>query len=253
MGAPCYLNGFAMLSDRQRQLLAGLGVEVWQRRVPGPGLMAAAATEVATEPAPSPPNSPPAAPASSSPSSPLAALAERIRTCQLCPLHTTRIHTVPGIGAADADWMFIGEAPGQNEDEQGVPFVGRAGQLLDAMLAALRLQRDTIFIANINKCRPPGNRDPRPEEVAACTPYLHEQLAIIQPRIIIALGRVSAQTLLQATEPLAKLRGRAHHYAKTPLVVTYHPAYLLRSPQHKAKAWEDLLLARSIVQTSMGG
>ena len=176
-------------------------------------------------------------------------IAVEISHCQRCQLHETRINTVPGVGSNPADWMFIGEAPGQNEDQQGLPFVGRAGQLLDAMITALHMQRSDVFIANTIKCRPPGNRDPLPVEVAECEFFLHRQLAVVKPKVIVALGRISAQVLLKSSEPLGKLRGRVHQYGKTgiPLVVTYHPAYLLRSPQQKSRAWEDLLLAQSIV------
>ena len=149
--------------------------------------------------------------------------------------------------------MFVGEAPGQHEDEQGLPFVGRAGTLLDAMIQALGMHRDETFIANVIKCRPPGNRDPLPEEVAACEPYLHQQLGQVRPRVIVALGRISAQALLKTTEPLGKMRGRVYQYGAhaTPLVVTYHPAYLLRSPDQKHKTWQDLLLARSLVREAV--
>ncbi len=178
-------------------------------------------------------------------------VAMEINQCQRCPLHATRIKAVPGVGSLQAQWMFIGEAPGQNEDQQGLPFVGRAGQLLDAMIAALRMQRCDVFIANVIKCRPPGNRDPLPEEIAECAPYLHRQLALVKPKVIVALGRVSAQVLLKTNKSLGNLRGKVYRYgsSNTPLVVTYHPAYLLRSPQQKAKSWEDLLLARSVVNS----
>lgn len=179
-------------------------------------------------------------------------IALEISKCQRCQLHETRINTVAGTGSNEADWMFIGEAPGENEDRQGQPFVGRAGQLLDAMIAALQMQRSDVFIANAIKCRPPGNRDPLPVEVVECEPYLHLQLQVVRPKVIVALGRISAQLLLKTSEPLGKLRGKVHHYGKSviPLVATYHPAYLLRSPQQKSKAWEDLLLAQSIVESS---
>ncbi len=179
-------------------------------------------------------------------------VAGEVNHCQRCQLHTTRIKAVAGAGSRDAEWMFIGEAPGQNEDQQGLPFVGRAGQLLDTIIAALQMQRSNVFIANVIKCRPPANRDPIAEEVAACEPYLHRQLALVKPKIIVALGRVSAQALLKTSEPLAKLRGKVHHYgvANTPMIITYHPAYLLRSPGQKFKVWEDLLLAQAIVAGS---
>jgi DNA polymerase len=146
--------------------------------------------------------------------------------------------------------MVIGEAPGVDEDRQGEPFVGRAGQLLNAMLSALGLARKDVYIANILKCRPPGNRDPRPEEAAACRPYLSRQIELVVPRVILAVGRISAQNLLGTDVPLGRLRGRIHYLGDggPPLVVTYHPAYLLRSPEQKAKAWQDLLLAASVVR-----
>ena len=177
---------------------------------------------------------------------------QQVAQCTQCALHQSRKQTVFGVGDARADWLFVGEAPGREEDLQGEPFVGRAGKLLDLMLAALGMSREAVFIANVLKCRPPENRDPTAEEVALCENYLHRQLAIIQPKIIVALGRISAQALLKTDQPLAKLRGATHAYgrADTPLVVTYHPAYLLRSPGQKEKAWEDLWRAKMIVDES---
>ncbi len=172
------------------------------------------------------------------------ALTAAIKTCTLCGLHQTRTQGVPGAGDIHADWLFIGEAPGADEDRQGEPFVGQAGKLLDAMLGALRLQRgENVYIANVLKSRPPGDRDPSPVEVAACLPYLERQIDLIQPKIIVAVGRIAAQNLLATDTPIGKLRGKVHEYRGLPLVVTYHPAYLLRSPADKAKAWEDLVLA----------
>jgi uracil-DNA glycosylase family 4 len=174
-------------------------------------------------------------------------LRERVSACTACDLCKTRTQTVFGVGDTRADWLIIGEAPGADEDRQGEPFVGRAGQLLNAMLLAIGLPRETVFIANILKCRPPGNRDPRPEEVARCLPYLHNQIALLKPKIILAVGRIAAQNLLATDVPLARLRGKLHRFgeADTPLVITYHPAYLLRTPADKRKAWEDLKFARS--------
>jgi uracil-DNA glycosylase len=173
------------------------------------------------------------------------ALAEDIAGCRACGLCSTRNKTVPGVGACDAQWMFVGEAPGADEDAQGEPFVGAAGQLLDNMLAALGLARgDDVFIANVLKCRPPNNRTPDPLETAACRPYLDRQVALVGPSVIVALGKSAACTLLDVDASVASLRNRVHRYHGTPLVVTYHPAYLLRSPADKAKAWEDLLFAR---------
>ncbi len=171
-------------------------------------------------------------------------------TCRQCALHQTRTRTVFGCGNPSAEWMFIGEAPGANEDRLGQPFVGRAGQLLDKMIAALGMKREQVFIANLIKCRPPDNRDPAATEIAQCEPYLHQQVAQIQPKVIIALGRVSAQALLKSTAPLGKLRNQTHRYgaADTPLIATYHPAYLLRSPPQKAQAWEDLWRAKMLIK-----
>jgi DNA polymerase len=176
-----------------------------------------------------------------------ATLRERVAGCTACDLCKTRTQTVFGVGNTRAEWLVIGEAPGAEEDRQGEPFVGRAGQLLNAMLLAIGLPRETVFIANILKCRPPGNRDPKPEEVARCLPFLHAQIALLEPKIILVVGRIAAQTLLETDVPLARLRGKLHRFgdANTPLVITYHPAYLLRTPADKRKAWEDLKFARA--------
>lgn len=166
-----------------------------------------------------------------------------VRACTACSLHRTRTQTVFGVGNRAASWMVIGEAPGEQEDLKGEPFVGRAGQLLNEMLRAVGLSRESVYIANILKCRPPQNRDPQPEEAAACEAFLQRQLALIRPGIILAVGRIAAQNLLKTDTPIGRLRGVVHRYADTPLVVTYHPAYLLRSPLEKRKAWDDLQLA----------
>ena len=172
-------------------------------------------------------------------------LEQAVATCRLCDLHKTRTRTVFGDGNQQADWMIVGEAPGAEEDRQGLPFVGRAGQLLTNMLAAIQLRREDVYIANVLKCRPPNNRDPLPQEVAACSAYLQRQFELVQPGIILVVGRVAAQNLLQTKEPLARLRGRVHSLpgSSIPVVVTYHPAYLLRKPADKGKAWQDLKLA----------
>lgn len=175
-----------------------------------------------------------------------------VRACTKCPLHATRTQTVFGVGNRHARWMFIGEAPGADEDRQGEPFVGRAGQLLNAMLFAMGLKREEVYIANVLKCRPPGNRDPQPEEVAQCEPYLLRQIDLIRPALIIALGRHAAHSLLKTEVPLARLRGQRLSYHGTPLIVTYHPAYLLRNPADKRKAWDDLCLAKTVMQKSGG-
>jgi DNA polymerase len=169
--------------------------------------------------------------------------------CTKCGLHKTRTQTVFGVGDQNADWMLIGEAPGAEEDRLGDPFVGQAGKLLDNMLAAVGLsRREKVYIANVLKCRPPGNRNPAPDEVEQCTPHLLKQIELIQPKLILAMGRFAAQTLLKSDASIASLRGRVHRYAGVPLIVTYHPAYLLRTLEDKAKAWEDLVFARKTMQ-----
>ena len=172
-------------------------------------------------------------------------LREAVKACTRCPLSQSRTQGVPGVGDTGAEWLFIGEAPGADEDRLGEPFVGQAGKLLDAMMAGIGLQRGrNVYIANILKSRPPGNRDPRPEEVEACLPYLERQIDLIKPRLIVVLGRIAAQTLLVTDTPIGRLRGHVHQYRGLPMVVTYHPAYLLRNPADKAKVWDDLVLAR---------
>ena len=172
--------------------------------------------------------------------------------CKLCTLHETRTQTVFGVGNPEAEWMIVGEAPGQEEDRRGEPFVGRAGKLLDEMLHALGLDRQSVFIANILKCRPPGNRDPSPDESRTCRPYLDRQIELVAPRLILAVGRVAAQQLLHTDAPVGRLRGTKHELGdrQLPVVVTYHPAYLLRSPTQKRKAWADLVLARQIFESA---
>lgn len=171
-------------------------------------------------------------------------LKARVAGCTDCPLHATRRKTVFGVGDERAAWLFVGEGPGAEEDAQGEPFVGQAGRLLDNMLAAIGLKRGTdVFIANILKCRPPGNRNPEPQEALQCEPYLHRQIELIRPKLIIALGRVAAANLLASDASVGSMRGKIHHYRGIPLIVTYHPAYLLRNLTDKAKAWEDLLFA----------
>ena len=165
---------------------------------------------------------------------------EAICNCHRCSLGETRTNFVYGVGNPNADLMLVGEAPGKNEDEQGEPFVGRGGQLLDKILAAIELTREQIYIANILKCRPPGNRDPQPDEMNECFPYLEEQVRLIQPKLICALGRIAAQALLETKTPLGKLRGTFHEYCGVPLLVTYHPAALLRFQSYKKDTWEDM-------------
>jgi DNA polymerase len=182
-------------------------------------------------------------------------LREMVAGCTACDLCKTRTQTVFGVGNTRAEWLIIGEAPGADEDREGEPFVGRAGQLLNSMLLAIGLPRETVFIANVLKCRPPGNRDPKPEEVSRCLPFLSAQIALLKPKVMLAVGRIAAQNLLATDAPLARLRGKLHTFgeANTPLVVTYHPAYLLRTPSDKRKAWEDLKFARATHARVAGG
>lgn len=207
----------------RRQYLDALGIQLWERR---------------------------AAPQTETPTAVWTALEQTVRPCTQCALHQTRTQTVFGVGNRRAQWLFIGEAPGMDEDRQGEPFVGRAGQLLNAILFALGLKREDVYIANVLKCRPPNNRDPQPHEVAQCEPYLIRQIELIQPRLIVALGRHAAHSLLKTEMPLAKLRGLRLSYHGIPLIVTYHPAYLLRTPLDKRKVWEDLCQAKKLVEAS---
>ena len=182
------------------------------------------------------------------------ALRSAVKACDRCALAKSRTQGVPGVGDPEAEWLFIGEAPGADEDRLGEPFVGQAGKLLDAMMAGIGLRRGrNVYIANILKSRPPGNRDPKPDEVEACLPYLERQIDLIKPKIIVVLGRIAAQTLLVTDTPIGKLRGHVHQYRGVPMVVTYHPAYLLRNPADKAKTWEDLVLARQTMRTLKTG
>ena len=219
--------------SRRRQYLAAMDIPIWERRTPR-----AVNAAVVSSPAA-------AAPAGLGPE--WQVLQDTVRGCTQCGLHKTRTQTVFGVGNPAASWMFIGEAPGADEDRQGEPFVGRAGQLLNAMLFAMGLKREEVYIANVLKCRPPGNRDPQPEEVAQCEPYLIRQIERIRPKLIVALGRHAAHSLLKTDVPLARLRGQRLSYHGIPLIVTYHPAYLLRSPGEKRKAWEDLVLAKNVM------
>lgn len=221
-----------------------MGVQIWVPRI------RTASENVpvsASEPTPVPLSG--AADVSDSAALAWAELKVEVAACTRCALHQTRTQTVFGTGSRHARWLVIGEAPGADEDRQGEPFVGRAGQLLTEMLRAVGLSREQVFIANILKCRPPENRDPKPEEAKSCENYLQRQIEMIRPGLILAVGRIAAQNLLQVDTPIGKLRGQAHEYgpARIPVVVTYHPAYLLRSPGQKARSWDDLCLARSIV------
>lgn len=240
--------------DRQRKLLQGLGLSEF-------ALSLRAST--AAPPAPMPVSEVVTAPAQLPAVAPapmehttLDELDAAVRDCRACGLCATRKQPVPGLGHAQAEWMIVGEGPGEQEDAQGEPFVGPSGQLLDAMLATLGLSRQPgsaaqqVYIANAVKCRPPGNRTPTPEELAACRPFLMRQLALVRPRMVLALGRVAAQSLLGGDTPIGRLRGKVHRLDDgTAVVVSYHPAYLLRQPLEKARAWEDLCLAAEQVET----
>ena len=283
------------LDDRQRAMLAEMGVRVWWPSTPAePAAQAmpaapapeaapavastvapmsagatapmAASTAAAPAVAPRPPQAasvrPAAAPVPVLTTRPLAdgvdrmdwtTLQETAAACQACDLCAQRKKSVFGVGDQQAQWMVIGEAPGEQEDLQGEPFVGQSGQLLDNMLKAVGLSRQAqgeggVYIANAIKCRPPGNHNPTPQELATCAPYLARQVALVQPQIILLMGRFAVQSVLQTTEPIGKLRGQVHTYRGMPVVVTYHPAYLLRNPADKAKAWADLVLALKTAQ-----
>jgi DNA polymerase len=236
-----------MTAARDRYL-AEVGIPVWRLRAAPVG-SALQTIGVPTTIAAVESGAPAAALATSTGDDVWSELARKVSACTLCALHKSRTQTVFGVGRRDAQLFVIGEAPGADEDRQGEPFVGRAGQLLNAMLRAIGLPRSEVYIANILKCRPPSNRDPQPDESATCTPYLAQQIALVQPRVLLAVGRISAQWLLQTDTPIGRLRGRVLSYGErsTPLVVTYHPAYLLRSPHDKAKAWSDLCLAKELL------
>jgi uracil-DNA glycosylase len=238
-----YPGGMSQSEDVRRMYLEAMGIQVWQRHtVP----VAIAPDTSALEPM----KRERARTSPSADTQDWTALEQTVAQCTLCGLHTARTQTVFGVGNHEAQWLFIGEAPGAEEDRQGEPFVGRAGQLLNAMIFAIGLKREDVYIANVLKCRPPNNRDPQPNEVAKCEPYLIRQIGLIQPRLIVALGRHAAHSLLKTDLPLAKLRGQRLNYHGTPLVVTYHPAYLLRNPVDKRKAWVDLCLAKTVVETA---
>ncbi len=219
------------VTERQRHYLDAMGIPVWISRdaaVPEAAVDDAVAFDVAAE---------------------WRALEAQVAACTRCELHKTRTQTVFGVGSHEARLLIIGEAPGADEDRQGEPFVGRAGKLLNEMLRAIGLQRETVYIANILKCRPPNNRDPRPEEVVSCEPWLKRQIELLRPQVILAVGRIAAQNLLKREERIGAMRGQRYHYGdgEIPVVVTYHPAYLLRSPKEKRKAWEDLKRVRRLL------
>ena len=241
------------IDARRAEYLRTIGIDLW---VPRAGLRGGAAQTAGGDPreALQPACARPPEPAEDAQA--WQRLRAEVRGCTRCALHQSRTQAVLGVGPERCDWMVVGEAPGAEEDRRGEPFVGRAGKLLDAMLRAIGLSRDAnVYIANILKSRPPGNRDPRPEEVQACLPYLQRQIELVQPRLLLAVGRIAAQNLLGTDAPLGKLRGRVHRFGarNVPLVVTYHPAYLLRSPADKRKAWEDLKFARATLAGSLTG
>lgn len=250
------------MDARRLAYLKAMGIDVWVPRDRPSQPVPPTEPPPCAEPTIEPPRVEPlvAAVANEPASEPLSvldweALQRRVSDCRLCELAETRTQTVFGVGNREADWLIIGEAPGADEDRQGEPFVGRAGRLLNNMLLAVGLRRETVYIANILKCRPPGNRDPRPEETGCCRPYLTRQIELIAPRLILVLGRIAAHTLLDTKTPLGKLRGSVYRYQDTdvPMVVTYHPAYLLRNPADKSKAWEDLKFALRVAAPGGGG
>jgi DNA polymerase len=262
-------------TERQHQMLAEMGIRLYAapQRIGSEAPAVAVAeppparvTAPTPVPAPAPVHraqvAPPAA-AGPSPRPEIGTLdwqplREAVAGCRACALCESRRNTVFGVGNLKAHWLIVGEAPGEQEDQQGEPFVGPAGQLLDSMLRALGLTRAEgqperqVFIANTLKCRPPRNRNPEPAELAQCEPFLQRQIALLQPRIILAMGRFAVQSLLRSSEPVGKLRGKVHRYQDVPLVVTYHPAYLLRNLVDKARSWDDLCLAASVLQGQAG-
>jgi uracil-DNA glycosylase len=248
--------------ERQVAMLDMMGVRIWQRGaaapVPVPPVLPVqpqppAPVRLAPSPAPEHIITPP--PQTEVAQMGWSALQTAVQNCQACGLCAGRTNTVFGVGHVQAHWMIVGEAPGEQEDRQGEPFVGKSGQLLDNMLRAVGLTRQEaspaqqVYIANTVKCRPPANRNPDATELAQCEPYLARQIALVQPRVIVAMGRFAVQSLLRSSEPIGRLRGRVHRYEGVPLVVTYHPAYLLRNPEDKARAWSDLCLARNVIET----
>ncbi|MEX0386591.1 uracil-DNA glycosylase [Spiribacter onubensis] len=248
-----------VLDPRRRRLLDEMGIPVWRLRgrSDGPPEIQPEAESEAEAVADAVASAPPADQSGgvSAPAMDWAGLLQGIRGCDRCPLHATRQQAVPGVGDPDARVLIIGEAPGAEEDRRGEPFVGRAGKLLDAMLAAIGLDRQQgVYITNVVKSRPPQNRDPNADEIAACRPWLEAQIALIRPAVILAVGRVAAQSLTGRTARMGELRGRWHACGDpaTPLLATYHPAYLLRTPSAKAKAWEDLLRLKRRLREAAG-
>ena len=239
--APAPPAGHAIVnSELRHEYLTALGLMDWRLRAAAP----------ASDPSGPDPSA--VHPMSSSPGREEAfdwpELRARVAACTRCGLSATRTQTVFGVGNLQADWLIVGEAPGADEDRQGEPFVGRAGQLLNSMLRAVGLAREQVYIANVLKCRPPGNRDPNPSEAAECLPYLERQIALLKPKIMLAVGRIAAQNLLRTDKTLGSLRLQVHRFgiSQVPLIVTYHPGYLLRTPADKRKTWEDLKFAREV-------
>jgi uracil-DNA glycosylase family 4 len=257
-----------MSTALRKEYLAALGLESWVVRGPAtaPVVVAKAVRVVAPAAGAGPaartraaPGAPAVPPQTRTPSSApdlereaafdWTPLRERVAACTRCGLSATRTQTVFGVGNPEADWLVVGEAPGAEEDLRGEPFVGRAGQLLNSMLRAIGLAREQVYIANVLKCRPPHNRDPSVVEAGECLPYLERQIALVKPKVMLVVGRIAAQKLLRVESPLGKLRQQVHRFgaSQVPLVVTYHPAYLLRTPTDKRNAWEDLKFAREVV------
>jgi uracil-DNA glycosylase family 4 len=236
----------------RREYLAALKLESWTVRGPSPPAAARLEhIEAARQPssaAPLPAKSPPDTSAAREAGVDWPELRSRVAACTRCTLCKTRTQTVFGVGNPQAEWLIVGEAPGAEEDRQGEPFVGRAGVLLNSMLRAIGLAREQVYIANVLKCRPPGNRDPNAGEAAECLPYLEQQIALLKPKLMLAVGRIAAQNLLHTDMTLGRLRQQVHRFglSQVPLVATYHPAYLLRTPTDKRKAWEDLKFAREV-------
>jgi len=247
-----------MNSQLRREYLDALGFKTWTLRI-AHGSADAPSLAIAAVAAPTPARAPAPALAAAAPAREVSAVREagadwdelraRVAACTRCSLSATRTQTVFGVGNPHADWLIVGEAPGAEEDRRGEPFVGRAGQLLNSMLHAIGLAREQVYIANVLKCRPPGNRDPNPTETAECLPYLERQIALLKPKIMLAVGRIAAQNLLRTEKTLGSLRQQVHRFglSQVPLVVTYHPAYLLRTPTEKRKAWDDLKFARDVI------
>ncbi|MBL3617991.1 MAG: uracil-DNA glycosylase [gamma proteobacterium endosymbiont of Lamellibrachia anaximandri] len=247
-----------MEEARRKAYLTAMGITAWQRRDPPAAVVPETmVSEAESLPAPER-TAGESADVETAATAPIAEsavdqwrdLRARVSACSACSLRAGCTQTVFGVGNTQADLLIIGEAPGADEDRQGEPFVGPAGQLLNAMLLAMGFRREEVFIANILKCRPPNNRDPKQDEALQCEPFLRQQIALIQPKVILSVGRVSAHNLLKTDIPVGRLRGRIHNFGEsaTPLVVTYHPAYLLRSPEQKAKSWQDLQLALSLLR-----